>query len=573
MLFLGILFLFVSKKIFRPSVHVVIDAKVSSPDTFQVFYDTGKGFSEEESVRVAVDPSTKFQSIVFNIPIIHTKNLRIDIGSENKKLEIRNMQITKENNSLDWDAQDILNEFSSFYQFKKREVRDGALYIETTGNDPQILYEGDITEKMQANAVSKNRTHKIIILLFFITYIATLFYFRKAISNREIRLVSSENTSEEKRNVCFIIAFILLLSIPISQMVFKYLPEKDFQEQRELTASPDLNLLTDVSTWHAYTASIESFFNDHYGLRNSLIHANSVLNIKYFNISPRIDIILGKDGWLFYDSPSDGVSMKDYYGKVPYSETELIEIKTNLLRLKNKLDARNIDLVMVLVPNKNTIYEEFLPNYIQQKRGSFTRADQVHVVAKELGLHFIDTRTVLLDAKKTYPYPLYYKTDSHWNNLGAYIAVKEVLQEIGDMGYATNTVYKKKDPIIYSKDNFNIHDLSKYINSEIKTNDPEIIIDLKRNYEYKEIKHPIYNQQPDSYVETSLKNLSYPKAVIFRDSFAIRMIPYLSESFSKAVYVWNRNIDFTIINKEKPDIVIIEFVERYSQALLLESNL
>lgn len=50
---------------------------------------------------------------------------------------------------------------------------------------------------------------------------------------------------------------------------------------------------------------------------------------------------------------------------------------------------------------------------------------------------------------------------------------------------------------------------------------------------------------------------------MFRGSFAIELIPYLSESFSRSVYVWDDRVDFSIVDDEKPDLVILEMAERY----------
>ena len=76
---------------------------------------------------------------------------------------------------------------------------------------------------------------------------------------------------------------------------------------------------------------------------------------------------------------------------------------------------------------------------------------------------------------------------------------------------------------------------------------------------------------PDPYGEVGLlvtehKNRSLPRAVVYRDSFAGRLIPYLSEHFSRASYLWQNEFDFDEIEKEHPDIVIQEFVARHFYA-------
>ncbi len=43
---------------------------------------------------------------------------------------------------------------------------------------------------------------------------------------------------------------------------------------------------------------------------------------------------------------------------------------------------------------------------------------------------------------------------------------------------------------------------------------------------------------------------------------AIPLIPLLSENFSRVVYVSSRQLDRALIEREKPDVVIEELVER-----------
>ena len=51
-----------------------------------------------------------------------------------------------------------------------------------------------------------------------------------------------------------------------------------------------------------------------------------------------------------------------------------------------------------------------------------------------------------------------------------------------------------------------------------------------------------------------------PRALMFRDSFGSAMIPFLSEHFSRAVYLWQTNFDPGQVTRERPDVVIQEWV-------------
>jgi hypothetical protein len=53
-----------------------------------------------------------------------------------------------------------------------------------------------------------------------------------------------------------------------------------------------------------------------------------------------------------------------------------------------------------------------------------------------------------------------------------------------------------------------------------------------------------------------------PRAIVYRDSMAIPLIPLLSENFSRSTYVGSRQLDPEFVLREHPDIVIEELVER-----------
>lgn len=52
------------------------------------------------------------------------------------------------------------------------------------------------------------------------------------------------------------------------------------------------------------------------------------------------------------------------------------------------------------------------------------------------------------------------------------------------------------------------------------------------------------------------------RALVYRDSMAIPLIPMLSENFAETVYVSSRKMDPALIDRLHPDLVIEEMVER-----------
>ena len=84
---------------------------------------------------------------------------------------------------------------------------------------------------------------------------------------------------------------------------------------------------------------------------------------------------------------------------------------------------------------------------------------------------------------------------------------------------------------------------------------PEEVLPASAFFKYK----PVFNMGPDP---------NAPKLLMFRDSFAVYLMPYLDEHFSRSVYVWTPILIPDIIEKEKPDIVVQEIMELFLPDLL-----
>ena len=56
--------------------------------------------------------------------------------------------------------------------------------------------------------------------------------------------------------------------------------------------------------------------------------------------------------------------------------------------------------------------------------------------------------------------------------------------------------------------------------------------------------------------------------MIFRDSFGSALVPLLAEHFSRALHLWQYNFDPRVVTKERPTVVIQEWVGRRLATLL-----
>ncbi len=217
--------------------------------------------------------------------------------------------------------------------------------------------------------------------------------------------------------------FFVLLCLPVLQMQLRFCPEPENYENRELAQAPseDCSLMEYAAGWERYLA-------DNFGFRPYLIRWNSMLKLTCLGVSPVASVILGKDSWLFYHSEAlaDGNTVNDWRGTIPLSSAELVKLQEQLEANERAFAARGIPYLVVIVPNKNTVYGEYFPETIRKFR-STTRLDQFMAhMRRHSRLAVLDLREALFRAKSECP--LYWKTDSHWNSYGAYIGYREIIR-------------------------------------------------------------------------------------------------------------------------------------------------
>lgn len=358
--------------------------------------------------------------------------------------------------------------------------------------------------------------------------------------------------------------FILILWIPIIQMNFSFIPEMKSTEKRLLAQKPILERPF-ITKLHQFQQSYEKYFNDNFGLRNYLVMINDIINIK-MGFSTHY-VIPGRNGWLFYDNPTDGINIKDYHGKANFSDEELTQIKINLGLLSDSFLEKKIKFIVVLTPNKHTIYSEYLPFNIINKTPCTTRADQLSTLLKELDFDYLDLRPVLLESKKNNPTMFtYYMTDTHWNSFGAFLGYKEIIKKI-KKSYPVIKELNLSDFDIVKKENRGEGDLALFLN--LQNNLYDIRYDLIPKFK-KQAVPDHYKQLKEGDLAFKVNNSHLPTLLMFKDSFATDLIPFLSENFSKSIFTKARTLnDFSLIESEKPDIVILEFAERFSGEILL----
>lgn len=312
------------------------------------------------------------------------------------------------------------------------------------------------------------------------------------------------------------------------------------------THSPDIRkiyntlfliLLLGASFWVLSKSKIDDIENNLYG-KEFLISNFNRLRIK---LGDRVfhNVLRGENGWLEYSGEHNLDDFQNLTGSTP---NELQAIERKLVNLDQKLRSQNITLLILVAPNKATIYPENIPEKIQRNPGP-SRLDQFsNLMTQHPGILYLDIRAELINAKEKQR--LYYKTDTHWNPYGAYIAYAEIMKKLSSR-------HPELDPYPIKKFDFTeqtptSQDLANIMGAPFWT---ESRIKIKFRSQYSPSEKTI---------------------MIYGDSFSGALIPFLELNFSQSSYThWNEKINLQQIQKNHPDIVVIQVVERYLLSLNL----
>ena len=198
---------------------------------------------------------------------------------------------------------------------------------------------------------------------------------------------------------------------------------------------------------------VESAFNAAVPFRSQLISFSSLTDLKLFcEKSINDKVVIGSDNWLFYSMESD---IDDYKGTNLFTEGQLAQIASQLTTSEQWLSNRGSEFVLMIAPNKETIYgEEHLPSYY--KKAEETRTDQlIAYLKKNTDIRIVYPKEEMLKYKDEYS--LYWHYDTHWNAAGGYIGAKALLKELGDE-------LPEVEDITFTPDTFSGYDLARMMN-------------------------------------------------------------------------------------------------------------
>lgn len=344
--------------------------------------------------------------------------------------------------------------------------------------------------------------------------------------------VKEKLNKKPDRNVWIAAVFVLfILYVPVATLVKDAFVKED-------VPSGEIESVQTQLTWFEELQGELTDFTKKMVFRKDLIEFNTTLTLTMTGGSylESTQVLIGKEDWLFYKTEIDGLPMRDYMGTNCYMLQQLGETAQNLVRIRDYMEQElGIRFVVMVCPNKEQVYSEYMPDTVVQINEE-SKADQIVAYLQgNTDLTCVYPLQALLDAKDEFE--LYYKTDTHWNQIGSFVGMQAMFEQVYGYSVTPDMVRFSHYADDFSGDLANIAGLIE-----------EYAIDNEYAFD-KSSTDPAQHRD-----ETIL---------LIGDSFS-DFLKVIAEGYYTEVYAV-RTAEFTMemLKEYQPDIVVWESVERY----------
>lgn len=343
----------------------------------------------------------------------------------------------------------------------------------------------------------------------------------------------------KRRCILYVLLVFILLAVPFAGMLVTGASDSTEAEKRDLAPLPSVQT-EDGSPNLSYAQDLGTYFEDHFAFRNALVSVNGRLKQLVAGTTPGDEIILGKDGWLFYSGTLD-----DYFRRDPMTPRELFIVAHNLRLMQDYCEQRGAKFVFVIAANKNSLYPQYMPGNYLEGTGQ-TNAMALIPYLDAAGVRYADMHAALAGSDEI----LYYRTDSHWTDMGAALGFEHIMQVLG-----LPTPNFSAAPFVLRTDQQG--DLEEMLLPQGKHFEtcPRIEYDWQNDA-------PLDEEGREAVLLSTHNPAASGSLVMYRDSFGTALVPFFAECFGQALFTRSFPYPLNDVNEQNATAVVVEKVER-----------
>ncbi len=351
-----------------------------------------------------------------------------------------------------------------------------------------------------------------------------------------------------------VMSFVLtLVGLPLWGLLVQPLPDPQ-QENRPVHAWAPLT----TKNWRYFPNMVEAYLRDRLGLRAFSLELQRKIRVETLGVSTNRSVILGEDDWLFLDPDSPFAGPHHSHPDLPQHIRRWAAIFRDR---QQRLAARGIHYLLVIAPEKQSIYPEHLPK--RYRRHALMEAQDR--LCQELAPErfSLDLRPSLRAAASERE--VYFRNDTHWNQAGAFCAYHAILRRCRE--WAPECQPKNADAFVLDTRSSWHGDLDHMLRRPADWPGPDYPHYAPTNPPLEPrplpLQQAIHCQLPHlPILEYQNSQVKGPAVALLHDSFAADLLRFLPAHFSHLVCLPTHGFPLKAIDMVKPQIVIQEFAER-----------
>jgi len=352
------------------------------------------------------------------------------------------------------------------------------------------------------------------------------------------------------------VMFLVLLGVGNVDLLFHLDPNPS--PLREVVPFPRPHLNRSLVHW---PGDLRWYMQSSMGFRPALVRARGLLAWNWLHSSPAPSAVVRADPWLFMRSER---VLDDFRRIEPFTDAELARWGAVLERRRVWLESHGAHYLVVVPPNKETVYAEAMPAWATQAPGP-SRLQQLTAYLHSTSKVTIVDLTAAVEGEKGEG-RLYHFTDTHWNDLGAFAGYQEVARRL--TAWFPELRPATLDQYVVSEASVPGGDLARSCGLKADLREPQIELQPRPGLDlaHGEDGEPLSIDRMD--VRGKERFVSHapageiPSAVILRDSFGEGLIPFLSRHLRTATWIWTYDLPMGTVAALRPAVVIQELVER-----------
>lgn len=262
-------------------------------------------------------------------------------------------------------------------------------------------------------------------------------------------------------------------------------------------------------------------------------------------------VLEGRDGWLFLRNDRNDV-IGQHEGRVRLGQTGLEGWKSLLERWLALQREFGYVWACEIAPDKEAVYAKYLPGSVELAP---TRpVHEVVELGRVLGAEVNYMLDDLLAAKGEIE--LYSRTDTHWNQLGAFAGYRSICQRLAQRGVAVPAVEYRQIEWEGERGSGDLGSkltprrAGQLIRATIPGGSGRLVADNRIRHHGRVV-----------IFERDCPEL--PSCVVFGESFTYYLFTFLKESFRRLVFVHTSGVIREVVAAERPEVVLSLPVERF----------